>query len=89
MNQSFYMRKQKKYYQAEEVDYLVGTLMITTKRATQASEFYRKMQQSYIKKIHRNMAQLEKGRASEECSSNNATFIGESELRSETQNLFI
>ena len=43
MNQSFYMRKQKKHYQAEEVDYLVGTLMITTKRATQASEFYRKM----------------------------------------------
>lgn len=35
------------------------------------------------------MAQLEKGRASEECSSNNATFIGESELRNETQNLFI
>ena len=31
------------------------------------------------------------GRAdsSEECSSNNATFIGESELRNETQNLFI
>ena len=34
MNQSFYMRKNKKYYQAEEIDYLVGTLMITTKRAT-------------------------------------------------------
>lgn len=34
MNQSFYMRKSKKPYQAEEVDYLVGTLMVTTKRAT-------------------------------------------------------
>ena len=34
MNQAFYLRKQKKYYQAEEVDYQVGTLMITTKRAT-------------------------------------------------------
>jgi len=34
MNQSFFMRKNKKHQQAEEVDFLVGTLMITTKRAT-------------------------------------------------------
>ena len=43
MNQSLFMRKNKKYQQAEEIEYLVGTLMITTKRATQAGEFFRKM----------------------------------------------
>ena len=55
MNQSFYMRKHKKYYQAEEIDQLVGTLMVTTKRATQAGEYFRKMQANLVKKIQRNM----------------------------------
>ena len=45
------MRKHKKYYQAEEIDYMVGTLMITTKRATQAAEFFRKIEMNVIKRI--------------------------------------
>ena len=49
------------------------------------------MEISYINKIKRNMAKLERsGRVSaEDCSSNNATFLIDQELRSETQNLFI
>lgn len=54
------MRKHKKYYQAEEIDSLVGTLMVTTKRATQAAEFFRKMQTNLVKKIQRNLSKLDK-----------------------------
>ena len=42
-----------------------------------------------VKRIQRNLTKLEK-QVSEECSSNNATFIGsETEIRQETQHLFI
>jgi len=87
MNQAFFMRKSKKYYQAEEVDYLIATLMVTTKRATQAAEFLRRMENSFVKKIIRNLTKLEK--QGSDVSSQNATFIGENELRIETQNLLI
>lgn len=42
MNQTLYMRKSKKRQQADEIDFLVGSLMISTKRATQAGEFFRR-----------------------------------------------
>ena len=87
MNQAFFMRKNKKHYQAEEVDYLIATLMVTTKRATQASEFLRRMENAFVKKINRNLSKLEK--PGSDVSSHNATFLGETELRTETQNLLI
>ena len=46
------------------------------------------MQTYLVKKVQRNLQKLER-QASEVDSSHNATFLGESELRSETQNLFI
>lgn len=89
MNQAFYMRKQKKHHQAEEIDFMVGMLLISTKRATQAAEFFRKSQCQIMKKIQRNLSKLEKqARVSEECSSN-ATFALEHEVKTETQNWFI
>ena len=56
MNQAFFLRKHKKHYQAQDVDCLIGTLLITTKRATQAAEFFRRIQNAIIKKINRNLA---------------------------------
>ena len=77
MNQSFFMRKHKKVYQAEEIDYLVGTMMITTKRATQAGEYYRKMQATAMGKIKRNIAKIERSArvSGDDQSSHNATFL--------------
>ena len=51
MNQVLYMRKSKKWQQAEEIDFLVGSLMISTKRATQAGEFFRRTEANYLKQI--------------------------------------
>lgn len=56
--------------------------MVTTKRATQAAEFLRRMENSFVKKINRNLTKLEK--QGSDVSSHNATFIGENELRIET-----
>jgi len=81
MNQAFFMRKNKKHSQAEEIDFQIGMLLITTKRATQAAEYFRRLQSSLLKKISRNLTKLDKHQGSE-CSSNNATFLLESELRS-------
>ena len=39
---------------------MIGTLMVTTKRATQAGEFFRRMENQIIKKINRNLSKLEK-----------------------------
>lgn len=86
------MRKNKKLHQAEEIDQMVGMLMVTTKRATQAGEFFRKMQIQYMSKIKRNMQKLDRsGVSAEEAidSSHNATFVIDGDLRSETQHLFI
>lgn len=87
MNQAFFMRKMKKYYQAEEVDCMIGTLMITTKRSTQAAEFFRRMENQIVKKVNRNLSKLEK--QGSDVSSHNATFHAESELRQETHNLLL
>ena len=61
--------------------------MITTKRATQAGEFFRRMENQIVKKINRNLSKLEK--QGSDISSANATFQAENEIRTETQNLLL
>ena len=34
MNQSFFLKKEKKHREAEELDFLAAVLLVTTKRAT-------------------------------------------------------
>ena len=43
MNQSFYLKNNKKYLDSHRVDLMVGQLLVTTKRAIQAAEVFRKM----------------------------------------------
>ena len=48
MNESFYLKKEKCFNDAMEIDLLVGILMISNKRFTQASEIFRKIQAFHI-----------------------------------------
>ena len=59
MNHSFFLHKHKRTAEATEIDFLVGVLLITTKRATQAAELYRKVESALMRRIAQNMAQLE------------------------------
>lgn len=43
MNQSFYLQGKGREYEATLVDFMTSQLLVTTKRATQAAEMYRKM----------------------------------------------
>lgn len=60
MNTSFYLRKDKVHLEdALEVDFLQGTLLISSKRNTQAVELLRnKVQAPYLKQIEANLARL-------------------------------
>ena len=80
------MRKSKKRQQADEVDFLVGTLMISTKRATQAGEFFRRTEASFVKQIQRNMAKLDRWKKRAE---DHSQVEKTSELRRWTQDIFI
>ena len=44
MNQSLYLQKRGKDSEANQVEFMTGQLLVTTKRATQTVELYRKMQ---------------------------------------------
>lgn len=48
MNQAFYFQNKKRYDEANKVDFMVGQLLVTTKRAIQAAEVYRKMQMKIL-----------------------------------------
>lgn len=80
MNQAIYLRKKKKRQQAEEVDFLVGTLMISTKRATQAGEFFRRIEANLVKQIELNMQLLSKQERNSRKKAN---------LKRQTQDVFI
>lgn len=56
MNHSFFLHKHNRTEEANEIDFLVGVLLITTKRAVQAAELYRKVESSIMKRITQNMA---------------------------------
>lgn len=43
MNESFSLKKDKHFNDANEIDFLVGVLMISNKRHTQASEIFRRV----------------------------------------------
>lgn len=60
MNTSFYLRKDKVHLEdALEVDFLQGTLLISSKRNTQAVELLRnKVQAPYLRQIEANLARL-------------------------------
>lgn len=60
MNASFYLRKEKVHLEdALEVDFLQGTLLISSKRNTQAVELLRnKVQAPYLRQIEANLARL-------------------------------
>jgi hypothetical protein len=60
MNQSMLLKTQKKVSQAEEIDFLISVLLITTKRAVQAGEVLRKIQAMHIHRINRNIKKLER-----------------------------
>jgi len=61
MNTSFYLRKEKHYLEdCIEVDFLLGTLLISSKRNTQAVEVLRgKVQAVYLEQIEANVARLQ------------------------------
>ena len=60
MNISFYLRQERIYLEdALEVDFLLGTLLISSKRNTQAVELLRnRVQKPYLKQIEANYAKL-------------------------------
>lgn len=60
MNSSFYLRKDKYYLEDNlEVDFILGTLLVSSKRNTQAVEILRnKVQSVYLKQIDINKAKL-------------------------------
>jgi hypothetical protein len=60
MNCSFYLRKDKiNLEDALEVDFMQGTLLISSKRNTQAVELLRnKVQAPYLKQISANLEKL-------------------------------
>ena len=49
INQSFYLKKEKRIEEAMEYDFLSGVLMISTKRYIQAVEVFRRIQGFYLK----------------------------------------
>lgn len=61
MNTSFYLRKERVHYEdALEVDYMLGTLLISSKRNTQAVELLRnKVQAPYLRQVEHNIAQVQ------------------------------
>lgn len=61
MNTSFYLKKDKIHLEdALEVDFLLGTLMISSKRNTQAIEVLRnKVQAPYLHQIEHNIARVQ------------------------------
>ena len=48
MNNSFLLKKEGHQYEASECDYIMGILMISSKRYTQAVEIFRKIQAKYL-----------------------------------------
>ena len=83
MNQSFQLNKLNRLQEAREIDFLVGVLLISTKRSTQTAELFRKIEGRMASRIQDNMSRLrvlaEEGRGGKE--------IGG--LRTETQQLFV
>jgi hypothetical protein len=61
MNTSFYLKKDKVHLEdALEVDFMLGTLMISSKRNTQAIELLRnKVQAPYLHQIEHNIARVQ------------------------------
>jgi len=61
MNTSFYLRKHKTFLEdALEVDMLLGTLLISSKRNTQAIEVLRnRVQTIYLQQIDMNLSRLQ------------------------------
>lgn len=61
MNTSFYLKKDKVHLEdALEVDFMLGTLMISSKRNTQAIELLRnKVQAPYLQQIEHNIARVQ------------------------------
>ena len=55
MNHSFLLSKNNKVEEATEIDFLVGILLITTKRAIQAGELFRKVESKIMRRISQNM----------------------------------
>jgi len=60
MNTSFYLKKDKVHLEdALEVDFMLGTLMVSSKRNTQAIELLRnKVQAPYLHQIEHNIAKV-------------------------------
>jgi len=48
MNHAFFFQNKKRFVEANKVDFMVGQLLVTTKRAIQAAEVYRKMQMRIV-----------------------------------------
>lgn len=59
MNHSFELKKNKQLNDAFEIDFLVGVQLISTKRYTQASEVFRKIQVHYLKQIEDSQVQMQ------------------------------
>lgn len=44
MNQSLFLQSKGRDFESHQVEFMTSQLLVTTKRATQAAEMYRKMQ---------------------------------------------
>ena len=56
MNQSFLLKRHKRLAEAQEVDFLVGVLLISTKRAVQTAEVFRRIQNHSLAEASKNIA---------------------------------
>jgi nucleoside diphosphate kinase len=60
MNYNIYLQSKGREIEANQVDFMTSQLLVTTKRATQAVEMYRKMQIKALNSATSNMRQRHK-----------------------------
>jgi hypothetical protein len=56
MNQSFLLKRHKKVGESQEVDFLIGVLLISTKRSVQTAEVFRRIQNYSLNVAQKNVS---------------------------------